>query len=140
MKKLKSILFAAVLSLSALQAGAQRLPVPIVNHDSVAIESPAGRKLNAEEVKQAIIRASNATGRKWAISEPVPGQLVATYHVRTHTVVTDIKYSGSHFSVAYKDSVNMKYTPAAGSGNIHPFYNNWVADFVQAIRLELTKA
>lgn len=66
----------------------------------------------------------------------MPGQLVATCHVRTHTVVTDIKYSGSHFSVAYKDSVNMKYT----AGNIHPFYKNWVADFVQAIRLELTKA
>lgn len=32
--------FAAVLSLSALQAGAQRLPVPIVNHDNVVIEAP----------------------------------------------------------------------------------------------------
>lgn len=130
------LLLAAALSLATLTAGAQRLPVPIVNHDNVVVSRPA----TAAEVKQAIVTAAGATGRKWVVSEPSPGRLVATYHVRTHTVTTEIRYSGSSFSIAYADSINMKYGPGPdGKGVIHPFYNQWVNEFVQAIRLELAK-
>lgn len=129
------LLLAAVLALGALQAHA-RAPVPIVNHESVAV----GRKASADEVKQAIMRAAVATGRKWVVSERAPGVLEATYMVRTHTVVTEIRYTATSFSVAYKDSVNMKYGPGEGAGVIHPFYNQWVNEFIQAVRAELARA
>jgi hypothetical protein len=140
--KVMQFLAAAVLSLAAAQAGAQRLPVPIVNHDDIVVQRASGQPATAADVRKAIVAAADATGRKWAISEPTPGQMVATYHVRTHTVVTEVRYSGSEFSVRYSDSINMKYAPGgpSGTGVIHPFYNQWVQDFVQAVRLELNKS
>ena len=134
-------LLAAVLALAAVQAGAQRLPVPIVNHQDVVVQRSGGQPATAEDVRKAILAASTATGRHWVIAEPVPGQMTATYHVRTHTVVTDIRYSPTSFSVAYRDSVNMKYSPGgpSGTGVIHPFYNQWVQDFVRAIQSELAR-
>lgn len=130
------LLLAAVLSFGALQAHA-RTPVPIINHPNIAVE----RQASPAEVRKAIMAAAVATGRKWTVSEPRPGVLVATYSVRTHTIVTEITYSGRNFSVAYKDSVNMKYGPGdgAGAGVIHPFYNQWVQEFIQAIRVELAR-
>jgi hypothetical protein len=140
--KVMRFLATAVLSLAAAQAGAQRLPVPIVNHDDIVVQRASGQPATAADVRKAIVAAADATGRKWAISEPTPGQMVATYHVRTHTVVTEVRYSGSQFSVRYSDSINMKYAPGgpSGTGVIHPFYNQWVQDFVQAVRLELNKS
>ncbi len=136
MKKIAPWLLAAMLALAGSQATAQRLPVPIENHENVVVQPASGKTLTAEQVKNAIVAASTATARKWSVSEAGPGHLVATYHVRTHTVIADIRYTGSQFSLTYKDSVNMK----AGGGKIHPFYNAWSADFVQAIKLELSKA
>lgn len=138
MNKFVRLLLIAALSFASLQALAQRQPVLIVNHENILVERPGG-KATAAEVKQAIMAAANATGRQWVISEPNPGRLLATYHVRTHTVVTEITYSAERFSVVYHDSVNMKYTPSSGTGLIHPFYNRWVEDFVMAIRTQLAK-
>jgi hypothetical protein len=138
--KATHLLLALAVSLGAVQASAQRLPVPIVNHENVLAERAGGRAASAGDVKKAILAAAEATGRKWVVSEPAPGLLVATYHVRTHTVITEIRYADGRFSVAYRDSVNMKYAPGAdGRGVIHPFYNQWVQDFVQAVRLELAR-
>lgn len=138
--KIIHLLLAAVVAAAAVPAAAQRLPVPIVNHDNMAVTRADGKAASAEDVKKAILTASQATGRKWAVVESAPGVLVATYLVRTHTVVAEIRYSGSQFSVAYKDSVNMKYGPGAdGKGVIHPFYNQWVMEFIQAIRAELAR-
>ena len=134
------LLLAAVLSLGAAQAVAQRLPVPIVNHEGVAVQRGDGKPLVAADVKKAILVAAEATGRKWIVTEPTPGRLLATYHVRTHTVTTEIHYSAAQFSVSYSSSVNMKYAPGPdGKGVIHPFYNQWVQEFVQAIRGELAR-
>lgn len=138
--KIVHALFAAVLSLAALQASAQRLPVPIVNHPNVAATRADGKPASAEGVRKAIEAAAVATGRKWVVTEPSPGRLLATYHVRTHTVVAEVRYAAGQFSVAYSDSVNMKYGPGAdGKGVIHPFYNQWVDEFIQAIRRELDR-
>jgi hypothetical protein len=140
--RLASLLLAALVSLAAAPAGAQRLPVPIVNHENVPVQRAPGLPPAAEEdVRKAIVAASDATGRHWVLTEPSPGRMEATYHVRTHTVVTDIRYSATQFSVAFRDSVNMKYAPGGptGTGVIHPFYNQWVQDFVRAIQLELAR-
>lgn len=128
------LLLAAVLAFGAAASHA-RTPVPIVNYDNIAVER-AGRT-SAADVQKAIMAAAVATGRKWTVSQPRAGVLVATYSVRTHTVVAEIKYSATEYSVHYKDSINMKYTPDGAAGTIHPFYNQWVQEFMQAIRIEL---
>jgi hypothetical protein len=134
------LLLALVLALAILPATAQRLPVPIVNHDTIVVERGSSQPATADDVRQAITAAAVATGRKWTLVEPTPGRLLATYQVRTHTVVTEIRYSATHFSVAYSDSINMKFGPGPdGKGVIHPFYNQWVQEFIQAIRAELKK-
>jgi hypothetical protein len=135
-------LVAAVLALAALQASAQRMPVPIVNHEHVVLRRGDGQSASAEQVRAAVVAAAQATGRKWDVVETAPGQLLATYHVRTHTVSTDIRYGDGQLSLVYHDSVNMKFVPGGGpaSGSIHPFYNQWVDEFLQAIRQELAKS
>lgn len=139
MKKWTHLLLAAALSLGAAQAQA-RTPVPIVNHENVAVARSDGRPFTAAQVKKAILAAGEAGARKWQVTETSPGNLRATYNVRTHTVVTEIRYTASNFSVVYGDSTNMKYSSAdSGPGVIHPFYNQWVQEFVQSIRGELNK-
>ncbi|HEX7888421.1 MAG TPA: hypothetical protein VF522_03595 [Ramlibacter sp.] len=135
------LLLATVLAATVLPASAQRLPVPIVNPGNLSAAAAPGRQLKAEDVKKAILAAALATERKWAITEVAPGRMIATYHVRTHTVTSEIHYTAADFSVFYRDSINMKYAPGPdGKGVIHPFYNQWVQELVQAIRIELAKA
>lgn len=140
MKKVVQLLLAAAIGLGAVQAHA-RAPVPVVNHENVVVQPASGQAATREQVRKAIMAAAEATGRKWVISEPTPGRMLATYQVRTHTVVTEISYSATQFSVKYSDSVNMKYSPGGdtGTGMVHPFYNQWVQDFVHAVRMEMNK-
>jgi hypothetical protein len=135
------LLLAAVLSLAAAQAGAQRLPVPIVNHDKVPLQRAGGVPMSAEEIRKAILAGAVATERRWTVTEPSPGRMIATYQVRTHTVVTEIGYGTGQMSVHYSDSINMKYATgeSPGTGVIHPFYNQWVQEFLQAVRRELVR-
>jgi glyceraldehyde-3-phosphate dehydrogenase/erythrose-4-phosphate dehydrogenase len=133
------LILATLVAFTSLQAHAQRVPVPIVNHEKIAVELVAGKKLTAAEVKAAIVSAP--APRPWEFSERAPGQLIATLNVRgKHTVVANITYTADHYSITYRDSINMKYAPSGGSaGVIHPFYNQWIDELRAAIRLQLTK-
>ncbi len=138
--KLAQLILAAAFAAATLPAAAQRAPVPVVNHDNVVVATAPGKTASAEDVKKAIIAGGQAGARKWTVAEAGPGRLLATYQVRTHTVVTEIRYTATHFSVAYNDSVNMKYGPGPdGKGVIHPFYNQWVSELIQSIRGELAR-
>lgn len=148
MKILRLILL-SFLSLVSLQALAQRMPVPIVNHQNVAIESPSGNPRSLEEVKQAILTAS--LRRPWSFSAPEAGTLIATLNVRgKHTVVTEIRYAPDKYSLIYRSSDNMKFAPApaaAGApavdgdpGVIHPFYNTWVQELREDLRKQFLKS
>lgn len=138
--RLVQLFVAAVLSLAAFPSLAQRAPVPIVNHENLAVARTPGAQPSAEAVKSAIIAAGAAGARQWSVAEVSPGRLLATYKVRTHTVVTEIRYTATNFSVVYSDSTNMKYAPApGGAGVIHPFYNQWVDEFVLSIRNQLAR-
>ena len=107
-----SILRICLLALACLvsqQALAQRMPVPIVNHENLLVEGRGGAPLTDAQVRQAIVAASTATARQWMISDLGSGRLLATYHVRTHTVSVEIRYSAERYSVVYRDSINMKF-------------------------------
>lgn len=137
--KIQSMLLAVLMALAAGQAAAQRQPVPIINYENVAISSATGKPLTVSQVKQAI--QSAAAAKQWQLVEQGPGRMMATLHVRgKHTVVTEISYSPDQFSVVYKDSTNMKYSPGPdGKGAIHPFYNRWTQDLKEAIRTSLPR-
>jgi hypothetical protein len=136
--KFLRLLLAATFALAVLPATAQRQPVPIINHNDVLIEQRAGKPRTAAQVKQAIMNAP--APRSWEFSDAAPGVLVGTLHVRgKHTIVAEIRYSADRYSIIYRDSVNMKYSPGGSTGMIHPFYNRWIDELRDAIRAELAK-
>ncbi len=61
------------------------------------------------------------------------GQAQATLNIRTHTVIVDIFYTATTFTIAYRDSINMDYDAAAGT--IHSQYNSWIKNLAEEIRI-----
>lgn len=132
------ILVVAAALLAASVVHAQRAPVPIVDHPSVPAVTGSGKPASQEALKRAIIDGGAAGARKWAIVPHGDG-LRGTYKVRSHTVVVDIMPGKSSYSLKYADSINMKYGVEQGTPVIHPFYNRWVEELLEAIRVEMTK-
>lgn len=132
----------AVTAAAVLLAGtaeAQRQPVPIVNHENVVVATQSRKTPGIDEVEKAII--AGAQNRKWTVSH-VAGQrkLQAKLFVRNkHTVVVEIDYSETAYSVRYLSSIDMKYGVQDGVPVIHPFYNRWVTDLMAGIQLEVAK-
>jgi hypothetical protein len=57
-----------------------------------------------------------------------------------HTVLVDILYSATRLNIKYRDSTDMSFKKDDESpGLIHPNYNVWVDDFLQAIMFEIQK-
>jgi hypothetical protein len=135
-------------ALFAQSALAQRMPVPIVNYRNIPLDA-SGASVRAERVEQAIRNAASAKG--WKIAEEPGNKMLATLVVRNkHTVTVEIAYSGTRYSLLYRDSVNMKYDAeyiaprnagiyAKPRPSIHPFYNDWVRDLKEAIGAELSR-
>jgi hypothetical protein len=137
---MKTKLFAAILIASALATSPAiaREPVPIINHDNISVATNSGKTLQLEQVKQAIQAAAGA--KAWTIAFQADGKLLATLHVRgKHTIVVEIAYAADKYSLQYRDSTNMKFGELNGSKVIHPFYNKWVLELKDAIRIELLK-
>jgi hypothetical protein len=140
MKGLRIFLMALVCAASWASLDAMaRQTVPVINYENLPLTTASGRAPTAAQVKQAIQSAAGA--RQWTLVDQGPGRMLATLQVRgKHTVVTQISYSADKLSVTYSDSTNMNYAPGPdGKGAIHPFYNRWVQDLTDAIRLTLAK-
>lgn len=138
MKNLRVLLMAAMLSVS-LQAVAREL-VPVADLIDVPVASASGQALTAAQVKLAI--QSAAASRQWTVTEPAPGRLLATrqWDHAKHTIVTEISYSADKYSLAYKDSTNMKYGMKDGQPVIHPRYNRFVQELSESIRLAVGRS
>lgn len=133
--KLAIFVFAAVLSFNV----AAREPVPIINHDNLAVVTSSGKAPAPEQVKQAIQAA--ASTKNWSITPQPDGKLLATLSVQggKHVIVAEITYAADKYSINYKDSTNMKFGTRDDQAVIHPFYNKWVQELKEAIRVELIK-
>ena len=92
------------------------------------------QNLSAEKVKNSIIRAGAQLG--WAIVPSGKNTLIGTLRVRSHTLVMDIDYSPTVYTVRYKSSINMEYQ----NGMIHPQYHTWMANLQRQIDVELATA
>ncbi len=118
-----------------------RESVPIVDFDEIVVLTGSGKIASADQVRGAITAA--AQSRNWQVDRAPSGNaLQATLQVRgKHTVVVEINYSEKMYSIKYQGSTNMKYAHAPDTNVrvIHPFYNRWVSDLREAIRLELSK-
>ncbi len=131
MKSVNSLLLALVAV--AFAASVEARNVPIVNHENIAVATSSGKTLSAADVKKVILIAG--TGRGWVITDAGGGKLKGTLNVRKHTVIVDIDYSATEFSIRYLDSTNMDYR----DGTIHSNYNNWIQNILKSIRAELIK-
>jgi hypothetical protein len=151
---MKSKLFAFVLFAATLAATPTiaRTPVPIIDYDNISVATSSGKTLQLEQIKQAIQSAAGA--KAWSIAFQPDGKVLATRNERNkHFIVVEIEYSADKYSLKYKDSTNMKFgdapqpdpsrvqnpTIAPGSKVIHPYYNKWVQELKDAIRVELLK-
>jgi glyceraldehyde-3-phosphate dehydrogenase/erythrose-4-phosphate dehydrogenase len=137
MKLIKFIffIFAIILSMNV----AARTPVPIINYDNIAVVTTSGKTTSSEQVKQAIQAA--AAAKNWSLLYQPDGHLQATLSVQNgkHIIVVDITYASDKYSLIYKNSTQMKYGTLDGQAVIHPFYNKWVHELKEAIRIELMK-
>jgi hypothetical protein len=136
MKRFAAALFLVAAVVGAPMALARGL-VPLVDRSNVAVVTGSGKPASNEAVKQAIMSAGP---RGWSIVPTGDGRtLKATYSIRKHTVVVDIVAGSKSYSVKYADSTNMHYSADRGSPLIHPNYNQWVDQLIQAIGGELRK-
>jgi hypothetical protein len=72
------------------------------------------------------------------VNDKAPGKMDATLTVRgKHTVIVLITYSTTAFSINYVDSTDMKYGMKNGEPSIHPYYNDWVKELEDAIKIEV---
>ncbi len=131
-----SVAFAAFLATASPAYG--RTLVPVENFTNQAVATASGKKPTLEQVHDAIGRAAASKG--WAVAKQADGQLLATRLVKgKHTIVTTISFTPDAYSVLYHSSENMKYETYRGVPYIHPNYNVWARELVEAIRLELSK-
>jgi hypothetical protein len=106
---------------------------PIYNVKDEPVTTPSGKHLTASQVRSAIVTAGSSLG--WVIKDAGPGRLLGTLHLRTHTAVVEIPYSGSRYGIVYKSSENLD----EADGKIHRNYNGWVQNLDRAIRTEISR-
>ena len=74
---MKSKLLATVLLVATIAAtpAIAREPVPIINHENIAVATSSGKPLQLDQIKQAIQAAAVVKG--WTISYQADGSLLA---------------------------------------------------------------
>ncbi len=128
---------AAILA-SATPAYGARPPVPVQDFPDQAVGTASGKKPTLEQVAQAITAA--ATSKQWAVAKQADGSLLATRVVKgKHTIVATVSFTPERYSVLYHSSDNMNYQVLNGVPSIHPNYNVWARELVEAIRVEVSK-
>ncbi|MGV0953800.1 MAG: hypothetical protein ACOYBR_05770 [Fluviibacter sp.] len=126
------------LAVAAFLVGCGRATVPVVNYNDVTFTTTS-KKPSLAQVKKAILTATETKG--WIVNDKGPGKMVATLTVREkHTVIVLITYNTSSFSINYADSTDMKYGVKQAEPSIHPYYNEWVKELEEAIKIEVKQA
>jgi hypothetical protein len=135
MKQLKMALFALILAASAPVFA--RAAVPVVNFANEAVATSSGKPLSAEQLKQIITKV--AQGKNWVVTPMQGGKLSAllSWKNNKHSIVTEISCVENHYSIKYKNSINMNYEVLDDGPVIHPYYNRYVTDLHNAIRAEM---
>jgi len=94
--------FLASLLLIPLLSACEPLLIPMSELDG----QPVATSLTQEQVRAAIKSAASTAG--WEAQDAGPGSILATYNIRVHTVVVDISYTETGYSINYDRSNEMK--------------------------------
>ena len=137
MNALKLILLFLALSISGLATA--RAPEAIENYPSVAVVAASGKALSVDEVRQVVLAA--AAAKKWNVVSRADGTLLASlsWNNEKHTIVVEIVCSAGAYALRYKDSSNMNYAVLNDKPSIHPYYNRFVRDLNELVRIEAMK-
>ena len=106
---------------------------PIVNVTDQPIVTAAGKQLTADQVRNGIVSAGNASG--WVMTPVSPGLISGRFVKQDHVAVVDIRYSEKMYSITYKDSINLNYRGT----QIHKAYDEWIEGLDREIRNELLR-
>ena len=105
----------------------------IMNLEDYSVPSlDDGSPQSIELVKIAILKACRGSG--WSSSVVREGLIEADLMVRQHRASVEIPFTGSHYSILYKDSQGLEYRE---NGEIHRNYNRWVVRLSTNIQREL---
>lgn len=144
MKAFKAALFALALLVSGVALA--RTPVPVVNYLDQPVVTASGKTLTVEQLQDVIRKI--ASEKKWVVMSNPNGVMVAslTWNANKHTIMVEIVVAPDRYSLKYNNSINMKYAISKGEYGIadglpiiHPYYNRFVNDLHEGIRLELMK-
>jgi hypothetical protein len=138
MRRFAGTMFAVLVVLAAANAWA-RETVTIINYENRPARANRA-PLTGERVKQAIMTAIQKS--KWTVTEDTPGRLLTSQSWNNkHTMVVEIRYNDSSYSVLYNGSTNLNYFRYGKNGpEIHPAYNQRVKLLLDAIDAELRNA
>ena len=131
----KLFLLSALMIMSLVLVTGCMRQAALQNPTNLPVSSATGQSLKEAQVKQAILAAAKEKG--WVARELTPGVISASLAVRSHLAEVEIPYSGSSYSILYKNSSNLDYK--AGDQTIHNQYNNWVNYLRQAIDARLAE-
>ncbi|MEC5399282.1 hypothetical protein [Uliginosibacterium sp. H1] len=119
-----------VIGLSAGGALAARA-VPVGEPAQRAVVQPGNGARTAAQVRDAIVNGGRNLG--WQVRSEEPGKIRLGIQVRSHTVVVDVSYHATGYSVAYADSTEMNYRGEGAAALIHPNYHKWVSNLCSQI-------
>jgi len=129
------------LALAFLAAGCAS---QIVNYTNVPIKMGGQLAPSSEDVRGAILSAGAAVkGRRWSMTDAAPGHIIGWLdadrnpQVHKHLAMVDITYGAESYSVAYRSSARLDYSP--GDSTINSSYNDWVKELVEQINQTLGK-
>ena len=118
---------------AAVFAGACQRSEPIQNVENRPITGVT-RPLTAEQVERAI--AAAGVRRGWVFTRVEPGLLRGTHADQGHTLILDVPFTASTYSVRVNSSVRLR----EGDGTIHRTANRWIRNLQQDIDAELARA
>jgi hypothetical protein len=128
-----------LLAFAVSGAAFARLPEPVVNLVDQEVVAGSGKALGVKEVERIISKA--AQEKKWVVAPPQNDKIRASLSWRNnkHTIMVEIACAAGRYSINYQDSVNMNYAVRDDQPMIHPYYNRYVGELRDAIRVEALK-
>ena len=121
MRFVRAVFFTLGLVGCALAAQAQRVPVPVMNFESIPVSLSTSKKVTADDVKKAFLVGGVSSG--WEVTPKGESSLEAIYRKGDkHTVVVEIHYSAENYSLHYVSSIDMKYADSMPPGYDRSYY------------------
>jgi len=126
MKKLNILLVAAM----TLALAGCNTTIPVRDYMNQTIPHYGNTQKTISNVEKSIVKGAVSLG--WQANVIEQGKVEATLFIRSHKLVVEITHDDKNYSIAYKDSVNLKYD----GRKIHRQYANWVNNLINAINAE----